>query len=68
MQLSKVKNGRGKLNVVIDPKINSFLAKAQRHIVDIQPQTKKIFKDFKAVATFMEECSNVLQGISKNCA
>lgn len=41
VQLSKVKNSRGKLNVVIDPKINSFLVKAQRHIVEIQPQTKK---------------------------
>lgn len=39
--LNKVKNTRGKLNVVIDPKINSFLVKSQRHIFDIQPSTKK---------------------------
>lgn len=39
--LNKVKNTRGKLNIVIDPKINSFLVKAQRHIFDIQPSTKK---------------------------
>lgn len=41
IQLTKVKNTRGKLNVVIDPKINSFLVKSQRHIFDIQPMTKK---------------------------
>ncbi len=39
--LIKVKNTRGKLNIAIDPKINSFLVKSQRHILDIQPLTKK---------------------------
>ncbi len=41
IQLTKVKNTRGKLNAVIDPKINTFLVKSQRHIFDIQPLTKK---------------------------
>lgn len=41
VQLSKVKNTRGKLNIAIDPKINSFLVKSQRHIFEIQPLTKK---------------------------
>jgi hypothetical protein len=41
IQLTKVKNIRGKLNVVIDPKVNVFLVKSQRHIFDIQPMTKK---------------------------
>lgn len=39
--LTKVKNTRGKLNIAIDPKINIFLVKSQRHIFDIQPLTKK---------------------------
>jgi hypothetical protein len=41
VQLTKVKNIRGKLNVAIDPKINIFLVKSQRHIFDIKPMTKK---------------------------
>lgn len=41
IQLTKVRNTRGKLNIIIDPKINAFLVKSQRHIFDIQPMTKK---------------------------
>lgn len=39
--LSKVKNTRGKINVAIDSKINSFLIKSQRHLVETQPMIKK---------------------------
>lgn len=53
IQLTKVRNTRGKLNITIDPKVNNFLVKSQRHIFDIQPMTKKIFKDFKGVATLL---------------
>jgi hypothetical protein len=32
---------KGRLNILIDQKTNIFLIRAQKHIFDIQPQTKK---------------------------
>ena len=39
--LHQVKNTRGKLNVAIDPKINYFLVKTQKHLMETQPLVKK---------------------------
>lgn len=39
--LNQVKNTRGKLNVAIDSKINYFLVKTQKHLMETQPLVKK---------------------------
>ena len=41
MKLSAVKNTTGQLNLAIDPKINNFLVKAQRHMIETQPMMKR---------------------------
>jgi hypothetical protein len=41
VDFSKVKNIKGTLNIFINPKTNTFLINAQKHILNIQPQTKK---------------------------
>lgn len=60
MKLSAVKNTTGKLNLAIDPKINNFLVKAQKHIIETQPMMKRytsinfrIYKEHKAAAAHL---------------
>ena len=39
--LSQVKNIRGNLNAVIDSKVNNFLVKTQKHLMETQPLIKR---------------------------
>ena len=39
--LSQVKNIKGSLHAAIDPKMNHFLAKTQKHLMEAQPLMKK---------------------------
>lgn len=64
IQLTKVRNTRGKLNITIDPKVNNFLVKSQRHIFDIQPMTKKyitINTEYSKILKAWQHCYNKLQ-------
>ena len=45
--LSKVQNTRGNLNAVIEPKINHFLVKTQKHLMETQPLLKSTFFNMK---------------------
>ncbi len=64
IQLTKVRNTRGKLNITIDPKVNNFLVKSQRHIFEIQPMTKKymiINTEYSKILKVLQHCYNKLQ-------
>lgn len=41
--LKQLKNMKGKINLSIEPRINTFLARAQKNITETQPEIKKYF-------------------------
>jgi len=51
--LSQVKNIKGSLHAAIDPKMNHFLVKTQKNLMEAQPLMKKLYKEFKAAATLL---------------